>query len=304
MTDLFSTVVPRGLGTPYVESVTSYLQRLANEHVVPPEKLFREKLLPAFRERNLLNASFSDLMRGDLQALNGAGDHARVAVACLTKQTGRKDLRDLAFLSLVRLQGISRRDLLARGKRWCSCCWRDDDATSGRYERNVWNLAVVEACPIHMTVLVERCLSCGRRQPDYSWDVRPGVCVPCGDELGGRPPLLDELEGSDDERRLWYARQAAQLIHCIDISSIQGLDAGAVAQARSQGLHALRAHLQRSGGPPAALSQVQRWIERWRTPGLEDIFSVLWRARWPVAGLFPDSVRRVLKSDGSRSRIG
>ena len=291
----FPGVEPCGLGTPYVESLTGYLQRLANEYVIPPARLFHDEIVPTMREHGLWTGKRPDLLNRRSRGMDGAEPAARHAVDAVCRLTGRSDLGRCTYLQFMTLDVFHNGVVLARQKRWCPCCWDDDASKTGPYERRLWSLSVVDACPIHSTVLVDRCYSCGRQQPPISSDVRPGICARCGRCLGSPPVRIDDTDGSDGSRRLWFAREAAVLIRAVDVAHIQGLDAGSLADARENGLQELHDHIVRGGGPSAVVQQIENWRWSWHRPRIEEIFSALWCARWPVANLFPPEVRAVVE---------
>lgn len=104
---------------------------------------------------------------------------------------------------------------------------------------------------------------------------------------------LESVERGNAERRLWYAREGAVLVHGADVVAMLGVSQNALSEARAAGLHALYAHVS-DGEDFAALARVVApWEERWRAVRLEELFSVLWRARWPVARFFPGRVREL-----------
>ena len=280
-----------------MESLTGYLQRLANEYQIPPEHLFREQIVPAIRRHGLWTSKRADLLRRNARGIDGAGRAARIAIETLSCLTGRSDLVACALVVLTERDFLHEDALLVRQKRWCPCCWREDIATANPYERKLWTLSVVDACPVHMTSLVERCFACGRQQPPISMDVRPGICALCGESLMIAPvPLPKESDISDATRQLWYARQAAILVHAVDVAELHGIRACDLSQARQVGLEDMSARVFQEGGSPALIKQIRHWRRRWGKPKIEELFSVLWRARWPVANLFPKEVREVVDS--------
>ena len=227
--------------------------------------------------------------------MDGAEPVARHAVDAISRLTGRSDLGRCTYLQFMTLDVLRNGVVLARQKRWCPCCWGDDAFMNGPYERKLWSLSVVDACPIHSTVLVDRCYSCGRQQPPISSDVRPGICALCGGSLGSPPVCIDDTHGSDGSRRLWFAREAAVLIHAVDVADVQGIDADSLAHARVNGLQGLHDHIVRGGGPSNVVQQIENWRWSWRRPRIEEIFSALWSAQWPVVNLFPAEVRAVVE---------
>ena len=292
----FGGVAPLGQGTPYVESLTGYLQRLANTYEIPPATLFGRSVYPALQAHGLWRSRFSDVLRRHAYALNGADEVARLGLDRLTTLTGRTDLADCSFLTLGDFELVRRAEVVAEGKRWCAACWHADGAPGGRYERKLWGLAVVEACPVHGTALVERCVACGRRQPVIARDVAVGTCALCGADLAEPVEPSTPRDGSDATRQAWYSGEAATLLAAVYVSGLLGFDAGRLASARERGLADLLERSERVAAHPGAVRRIVRWQRRWGRPNLEEVFSVLWRARWSIAGLFPGAVQRALAS--------
>lgn len=291
----FPGVEPSGLGTPYIESLTGYLQRLANEYVVPPARLFHDEVVPAVREHGLWTGKPADLLHRQSRGMDGAERVAEHVVDVVSRLTGRTDLGRCTFLGFMTLDVFHNGVVLMRQKRWCPYCWEDDASGAGPYERKLWALSVVDVCPIHSVVLVDRCYVCGRQQPPISPDVRPSICARCGSFLGSSAVRVDDIDGSDGSRRLWFGRQAAILIHAVDVAHIQGLDAGSLARARESGLQQLQDCIDDEGVQSTVVRQIESWRWDWSRPRIEEIFSALWSARWPVANLFPREVRRVVE---------
>ena len=292
-------LAPCALGTPYAESLTGYLQRLGNAVLIPPGALLRE-----LQSAAVLPESFLARPR----AMDGARAHAESSVAWLASVTGLSDLRRCTLLGFTELGGLSADGLLVQHKRWCTPCWYED---ADRYERTLWNLSVVDACPVHSVLLMDRCFECGRRQPAVSRDVRIGVCALCGGSLLGDPiDLLERRVGfpsggpappakprsGDAFQRLWFAGQAAHFIHALDVAELLGLDAASMAQARRDGLRALVESLESSPHYASLAPKIDGWIARDTRPTLDALFSVLWRAQWPVIELFPSAVRSIVEA--------
>ena len=280
-----SGLLPNGLDTPYGESLSGYLQRLGNTFFVPPGHLLRE-----LHSAAVLADSFLARPR----AMDGARSPAESSVAWLASVTGRSDLRRCTLLALTDLGGLSPDGLLVQHKRWCPSCWSDDGPAA--YERKLWNLSVVDVCPVHSAVLMDRCPACGRQQPAVSHDVRIGICALCGESLDGMPISLVEPLGVDAYRRLWFARQGAMFVHALDVTELLGLDASSMAAARRDGLRALVVSVESSPNRESVTKRVDSWLVRDSHPTLDALFSVLWRAQWPVVELFPSAVRSIVET--------
>ena len=280
-----SGLVPRGLDTLYSESLSSYLQRLGNAFLLPPGDLLRElhsaALLPDWFLKNP-------------RAMDGARSPAESSLAWLASVSGRSDLRRCTLLALSDLGGLSADGLLVQYKRWCAPCWLEDGPDA--YERKLWNLSVVDVCPVHSAVLMDRCPACGRRQPVVSHDVRIGICALCGESLDGAPVALSEPYAADAARRLWFARQAAMFIHALDVAELLEVGAVSMSAARCDGLRALVQSVDHSLYRESLAMKVDGWLARDSHPTLDALFSVLWRAKWPVIELFPSQVRSIVET--------
>ena len=277
---------PEGLDTPFVESLSGYLQRLGNAYLIPPGDLLRELHSSAL---------LADWFLGSPRAMDGARSPAESSLAWLASVTGRSDLRRSTLLALSDLGGLSADGLLVHYKRWCPLCWSEDSPQP--YERKLWNVRVVDVCPVHSAVLMDRCPACGRQPPAVSHDVRIGVCPLCGESLDGEPVVLVDPLGADASRRLWFARQAAAFIHALDVAELLDIDASSMAAARHDGLRALTESVEDFPYRESLTMKIDGWIARDSHPTLDALFSVLWRAKWPVIELFPSSVRSIVEAN-------
>ena len=94
---------PIGLNTGYVESLTSYVARLAEAHSVPPGTLLAMEVKPMLknsRDENPLNSHSIATLYGQasVRALNGTQTRARQLVKALEALTLRRDLQFLTLL--------------------------------------------------------------------------------------------------------------------------------------------------------------------------------------------------------------
>ncbi len=302
----FPGVEPLGLGTPFIESLSSFLHRTANQYAYPPSMLFSQYLLPGVRKHGHWKCCTSELFRLHAQSMNGAGHVADLALAQARKITGKGGLGQLSCVN-VRNLDVKADDLLGKRKRWCPECWREDDRREGRYERKLWALSVVEVCPLHCAVLVERCRGCGQKQPVLARDVRVGTCAHCGRDLCSGTTRVAKDSGSDGERQLWYAEQAASFLLGCDTCSAFGINDDELVAARTRAFEDLECRLLLGlGSDHFSVRQVRAWRKRPGRIRLELLFSVLWEIRWPVASFFPLPVMEVLQAahDGFSSIDG
>jgi len=180
---------PIGMGTPNVESLTSYVARLAEAHCVLPVKLVMNEIALLVRPNFVLssrNASLGKLYGQDISALNGTGTFTTNLVLALEALTLRNDLRFLTMLTWAEV--ISRTGLLRRSRAWCPTCyyeWRYTDKVI--YEPLLWSLDVVKICPHHHQRLLENCPHCQKQLSTLAGSSRPGYCSKCVKWLGSFP---------------------------------------------------------------------------------------------------------------------
>ena len=219
-------------------------------------------------------------------ALNGAGPAVLHAAASIARLTGERDAQRLSFHGLVDLLHLVDRDLVSQTRRWCPLCWACDDQP---YDRKVWWLAVADACPGHGCLLESRCGTCGRLQPSFTRGVRLTACSYCGHDLAGSASATLLPSGPVADRCLWYARQAADLVHAVEVVALMQSDETAAlgsayeclaAKARGAGLRDVASEFDKMRRRPTARAG---WVEA--------LFSALWRLDEEVLSLFSPAVQ-------------
>ncbi len=176
---------PLGLNSPFVESLTSYLCRLACEHHVQVGTLIQYSIAPVLGKRYIADdksRSISSFLRYACP-INGNGSMASDWVDVLESLTFRTDLALLTVL--VGTNALSQRDLLQSVRQWCPMCyneWRRQGAIT--YEPLLWSINGITVCPEHCQPLVRCCPYCSSSLPWLTWCSRPGFCSSCGRWLG------------------------------------------------------------------------------------------------------------------------
>ncbi len=156
---------PIGVGTPYTESLSSYLTRLAQEHCVTPKKLIMAEIAPLIMgdlyQPEMLSKNVSTIFgNSDAKpAINGMRDMTESLTFALESLTLREDLRYLSGLTWKGI--IKERGLFRQHKAWCPQCfeqWRQENKPI--YEPLLWSFKNVNYCFQHHCQLVDCCPYC------------------------------------------------------------------------------------------------------------------------------------------------
>jgi hypothetical protein len=158
---------PIGIGTAFVESLSGYVERLADAHAVSVGSLAGKEI--------------SRLMQPDITlalvsyAINGVGGSAKRWVQALETLTSRLDLRYLTLLPFERL--FPQPLLFHRDRTWCPSCYEMMMSQGGPvYEQLLWSLKLVEVCPRHHCFLTNTCPHCLKPMRPLTAVSRPGFC--------------------------------------------------------------------------------------------------------------------------------
>lgn len=204
---------PIGLGTPRVESLSSYIERLAAAHLVSTRSLVARVIGPASNKTYLSSQnptydawnSFAPATR----ALNGIGKIANDSVLVLEGLT----LRKLRNLTMLRWRFVLSEKALSRATHaWCPRCYEERRQSGHKvYSQLLWTLVTVEVCPFHQTRLLTTCPYCNNALPILSNAPGPGYCSFCRGWLGKR-----KEQRSDNKQitpfQVWVATQMSELI--------------------------------------------------------------------------------------------
>ncbi len=203
---------PAGIGPPLIESLTSYINRLAWTYRVEPRILVAQEIVPHlgrsyhFRSSPSLLAAYC---RSEAMSINGAGEAALDWSSTLTRLTMRENLRDLTLSSWAR--NIPFRGLMRATPAWCPACyhgWQREGLPI--YQPLLWMLQVVTVCLRHRKQLEERCLHCQRKQSVIPARIQPGCCTQCLTWLG--MSLNSETEPKVDEETLDWQQWVVNII--------------------------------------------------------------------------------------------
>ena len=211
---------PLGVGSSHVESLTSYIMRLADSHSVRPYTLIGKEITPLMErsylyQHGMLRSPFIQ----HSAALNGISPTTTLLVQALAQLTRRRDLQFLTMLAFT--QVLSQRLLVRRTQAWCPLCyeeWRASDQVV--YAPLLWMCECVKICPRHDTFLHLHCPNpdCSRLVPPLSLRGQPGYCQRCGQWLG-KTQISETNRGGSSEKEWtwlqWVATTVGELLAAI-----------------------------------------------------------------------------------------
>jgi len=205
-------LAPLGMGTVEIESLTSYIQRLAWAYRVNPRVLVAEVILP-----HLSNTYYSDLTRlGSFSrtrsmSINGVGEVAQDWARTLEHLTMRSDLRLLTLHPWA--DGLPAWGLLRQKPQWCPVCydeWREQKQPV--YQPLLWAIQAVTICLQHAQPVVDLCLVCRQSQSAIASKRGLGCCTQCGVWLGGQPRSEQSREEDLIDWQKWIKEIVEELI--------------------------------------------------------------------------------------------
>lgn len=191
----FFGLAPEGSSGESFEDLESFFRRTSANQRVSPRALAARAIWPLFLDRpshsrHVLGTSYCDL------TMNGVSEVAVAWVDALERLTLRNDL---SLRTLLPLRGaVSTFRLLSKTERFCPSCYRDDESTNRpKYNRLLWSIACVEACPLHATLL-EPVPGAGKIKPN-TYSV-PGLSRLDGASLANYPPRTSTAEQAQSAR--------------------------------------------------------------------------------------------------------
>jgi AcrR family transcriptional regulator len=214
---------PIGIGTPEVESLSGYINRLAQAHCVRASTLLKNEVIPHIAKNGPFDQNQGakparSLPRGNRERLArlicGTGLTAEKWVEVLGILTGRSDLRFLTLLDWRYV--LHNRHLFSPTIRWCPACF-DAWLSAGNtvYNPLLWKLNPITSCLLHQRKLRASCLHCHQPQNAFTGLSRPGFCSRCGGWLGSddEGDLLPEERLNEDEWQWqnWIVKNLGQL---------------------------------------------------------------------------------------------
>jgi transcriptional regulator with XRE-family HTH domain len=200
---------PIGIGTHNVESLTSYLTRLAVSHTVSVGTLLEHEVARLIDTKyGAANLQSISRLRG---AVNSIGSMTRDLVSALEQLTMQQDLHLLTMLSFGNI--IPSRNLFRSVRSWCPQCYQDwHERGDILYEPLLWSLKPVKYCLTHQTALVDKCPNCQQHNPPFSGKFQLGLCSRCHSLLGQVSGKNASIDQEDTQLELWRVKSVGALL--------------------------------------------------------------------------------------------
>jgi len=198
---------PLGGGSLYAESLTSFLSRLADAHLLPVKTLIRHLFFSQQRRQNPYGPH-PHFWWVYGRMLNGPSPWANWWATKTAQLTGH---HDLLLHNLVRWSSVlSIKSLLRPRAAWCSYCLEmQRQSDQPVHMQLLWAIVAVTVCPRHFVALSELCPTCARTQHPLEPAARVGYCAHCRSWLGD---ALPHTSARDDAEALWVAEAVGELI--------------------------------------------------------------------------------------------
>ncbi|MBG9692621.1 hypothetical protein ABD91_17685 [Lysinibacillus sphaericus] len=193
---MFYNLEPIGIGTPYVESLSSYISRLATIHNLSISIFLKFAISPILKKDYIKNELGKGITKSTARYIHENSTICIDYVNALELLTGRKDILNLTMLNW---SGIFPKDMSSRHRKWCPECLNQMQLESKIiYEPLIWYLADIEKCDIHKVQLQDKCPDCKRSLPFLHSKIQVGYCQYCNSWLG-RKLVYSMNELSDEE---------------------------------------------------------------------------------------------------------
>jgi AraC-like DNA-binding protein len=279
---------PIAKGTPHVEGLSGYLNRLATRHSVTAVELIGLDVFPidVAADENLRERR--RLFRWTGYLMDGSETHSQKWVNAVEQATMLSGLEALTLLPYTKIFNNS---WLRRKRAWCALCfeaWRREGWEP--YEPLVWSSRIYNVCTLHGICLEDTCHQCGKSWRPLSGRSRVGYCAWCQSWLGRS--LETHVVNVVDTYKLWCSHQISDLVSKMNLIKEP--------LARDSVSRALRSNLRLDAGMNLSTiadftgctrSALGWWIEGTVRPRLESFFRLCYALNCaPSKFFFPCSV--------------
>lgn len=174
---------PKRRDTPFVESLSSYLVRLAETHAVHFGDLLAYEIAPILGKQYLLNSidRGGNRFYDGARTINGTEQNAKDMVTALERLTGTGDLEELTLSKFRKI--FPARGLIRKNLAWCPECLKEFMEKDSLYYPLIWCMTAYSVCTNHKIYLNEECPTCNKLIPFLHRKSRIGICPYCQSKL-------------------------------------------------------------------------------------------------------------------------
>jgi transcriptional regulator with XRE-family HTH domain len=202
---------PIGIGTPYIESLSSYIARLASNHYLRVGDLLKHIILVKLDMTHYLFDS-------NRSRINKFGQFTDKLISVLEELTSRTDLK---YLTLKKWESVFINCNITFNPhlRWCPRCLtycRDNNMEI--YEPLIWSISCIKICPKHKIELSTVCHHCNKYPRTFTSKAKPGYCPHCENWLG-EEYHCKEVTGLELKRQLMLSNAVGELLSHNNVDS-------------------------------------------------------------------------------------
>ena len=234
---------------------------------------------------------------------NGLGKGAEILRQSFETATGRSDLRPL---TLSALQGsVSKVDIFRTTEAWCPACleqWRAEGVPI--YSPLLWSVRVVVVCPVHASLLVDRCPHCHSQFTPLRAGARPGYCSICSQWLGALDLPLPKDSRDDQPHNLWSSTGVGQVLAALPDLQLVEPHADLIRNLQrclEQSKGSTREYLASLAG--AAGCAFTHWISGRLKPRLDHLCRLSYHLKLPLLTLFTGVPAQWRGPETSRAQV-
>ncbi|MDF2000225.1 TniQ family protein [Peribacillus frigoritolerans] len=196
-------IEPIGIGTPYVESLWSYISRVASHHCVRVGDLLEYIIIEK------LEMTISEFYNKKNQ-INKFGSFTENLISIIENLTSRNDLR---YLTLRKWENAlkNKRSIVNLFLKWCPKCLTDFRNNKLEiYEPLIWSIKCLKICSKHKVELSSICPICKKSHYSFTKRARPGFCPHCEQWLG--ETSFKVVTGGELERQLMLSKSVGDVL--------------------------------------------------------------------------------------------
>ena len=199
--NILYNIIPIGIGFPYVESLSSYMIRLATFHNLSVSSLIESVISPYLTIEYIRKKNHEkSLTNYNSIFINSNNPGTFDYLNALEILVGRDDLQ---YLTLVNWHGVLGGRIITHNRRWCPACLdRMKCSNEIIYEPLIWLISAIDKCDIHEIPLRDRCPKCDRTLSFLHKKILNGYCQYCGTWLGEQKDVTKGILTSEEEYKL------------------------------------------------------------------------------------------------------